>query len=86
MNAEERKAEVEKMLGFTISNKQFRQAYKRARDKLNYIEQREGLHFPEMKNWYLTKLTEECMRSIVVENFTKDLCRRGYKKECQAEA
>lgn len=90
MDQTEIKAEVEKLTGFSISHTQFEEAYRKAQAKLKHIEAREGLCHPKLYNWYLTKLTEEYIRSTALEEYTKDLCRRNnavdVKKGCQAEA
>lgn len=69
------KKEVEELLGFEITDHQFKEALEYAKKKQAYIykqEQREAV----MQPWYLVKLTEEYVRSLALSKFTMDLCRK----------
>lgn len=77
-----RKEEVEKLLKYKITNKQFYEALEYAKRKQEYIYKREQR--PEvLQDWYLVKLTEEYVRSLAFSKFTMDLCSmlRDMEKE-----
>lgn len=76
------KQEVEAILGFEITNEQFREALMYAMQKQAYIYQQEGRPVV-LQHWYLVKLTEEYVRSLAFSKVTMDLCRtlRDMEKE-----
>ena len=69
-----RKAEVEELLEFSITNEQFLEALEHAKRKQTYIFERDE-RTVVLQHWYLVKLTEEYVRSLVLSKFTLDLCR-----------
>lgn len=71
-----KKEEVERELGFSISNSQFQQALEHARRKRERICQRAESR-ETLSHWYLVKLTEECARGIVLSKYTVDAFRAG---------
>ena len=82
MQREVVKNEVEELLGYEITEFQFKEALGYAKRKQEYIyksEQREVV----MQHWYLVKLTEEYVRSLALSNLTMDLCQklRNMEKE-----
>lgn len=76
------KKEVEELLGYSISDRQFEEALRCAERKQKYIYEREKRSVV-LQHWYLVKLTEECVRSLAFSKFTVDLCRelRNMEKE-----
>lgn len=68
------KEEVEELLGFTITDEAFEKALGYARKKQAYIYSREQ-RTVVLQNWYLTKLTEEYVRNLALQEFTMGLCR-----------
>lgn len=68
-----RKKEVEELLGAEITEKQFNEALRYARQKQSYIFQREK-RLEVMKRWYLIKLTAEYVGNLAFSRFTMDLC------------
>lgn len=82
-----KRPEVEELLGFGITDKQFREALECARRKQEYIYQRERRPVV-LQHWYLVKLTEEYVRSFAFSKFTMDLCRtlRDMEKEHSANS
>lgn len=76
------KKEVEELLGYNISDSQFKEALRCAERKQKYIYEREKRSVV-LQHWYLVKLTEEYVRSIAFSKFTVDLCRelRNMEKE-----
>lgn len=69
------KKEVEELLGFEISDHQFKEALEYAKKKQAYIYEQEPRE-SVMKHWYLVKLTEEYVRNLAFSQFTMDLCRK----------
>lgn len=69
------KKEVEELLGFEISDHQFKEALEYAQKKQAYIYEQEPRE-AVMQHWYLVKLTEEYVRSLALSKFTMDLCRK----------
>ena len=80
-----KRQEVEELLGFAITDEQFREALGCARRKQEYIYQLERRPVV-LEHWYLVKLTEEYVRSLAFSKFTMDLCRtlRDMEKEHSA--
>lgn len=75
-----KKEEVEKILGFVITDEQFNEALEYAKSKQKYIYKldcREVI----MQHWYLVKLTEEYVRNLAFSKITMDLCRTLYDME-----
>lgn len=68
------KEEVEKLLGFGITDDQLEEAAGYAKRKQEYIFNRDR-RAVVMQHWYLVKLTEEYVRSLAFQNYTMDLCR-----------
>lgn len=66
--------EVEELLGYEITEEQFKEALKYAVKKRHYIYSRERRPVV-LQRWYLAKLTEEYVRSLAFSKFTMDLCR-----------
>ena len=77
-----KKEEVEELLGFKITDRQFEDALQNAERKQAYIYDREKRPVV-LQHWYLVKLTEEYVRSLAFSKFTVDLCRalRDMEKE-----
>lgn len=69
-----KKAEVEEMLGGTITDRLFDQALRYAKQKQEYIYKNEKREVV-LERWYLVKLTEEYARNLVFSKFTMDLCQ-----------
>lgn len=69
------KKEVEELLKYKITDKQFHEALEYAKKKQAYIYEQEPREVV-MQHWYLVKLTEEYVRSLVLSKFTMDLCRK----------
>lgn len=80
-----KRQEVEELLGFAITDEQFREALDCARRKQEYIYQRER-RLVVLQHWYLVRLVEEYVRSLAFSKFTMDLCRtlRDMEKEHSA--
>lgn len=80
-----KRQEVEELLGFAITDEQFREALECARCKQEYIYQLEQSPVV-LQHWYLVKLTEEYARSLAFSKFTMDLCGalRDMEKEHSA--
>ena len=76
------KSEVEKLLGYQITDSQLEEALVYAKRKQEYLYRREQ-RAVVMQHWYLVKLTEEYVRSLAFSRFTMDLCRtlRDMEKE-----
>ena len=68
-----KKREVEELLGCMIPEEQFNEALGYASKKQEYIYNRD-CRAVVLQHWYLVKLTEEYVRSLVLSNFTMDLC------------
>lgn len=71
------KVEVEELLGRRITDEQFIEAFKYAKDKQDYIYKQEH-RAVVMQHWYLVKLTEEYVKNLEFSKLTMDLC-----KECE---
>ena len=87
MQKDVRKEEVQELLGFNITDKQFEEALACALRKQWFIYSREAR--PEiLKHWYLVRLTEEYVRSLAFSRYTLDLCRviHNMEKEHPADA
>lgn len=69
-----KKSEVEELLGYGITDQQFKEALELAKHKQSYIYQREQRPVV-LQHWYLVKLAEECVSSLAFSKFTADLCR-----------
>ena len=67
------KSEVEKLLGYQITDSQLEEALVYAKRKQEYLYRREQ-RAVVMQHWYLVKLTEEYVRSLAFSKFTMDLC------------
>lgn len=68
-----RKEEVEKLLGYTITDGLFQEALRLASGKQAYIFEQYGSPVA-LQHWYLVKLTEEYVRSLALSKYTMDLC------------
>ena len=75
-----KKAEVEKLLGGTITDSLFDQALRYAKQKQEYIYKNEKREVV-LEHWYLVKLTEEYARNLVFSKFTMDWCQELYNME-----
>lgn len=67
------KKEVEELLGYEITDKQFEDGLAYAKKKQAFSYEREKKEVI-MQHWYLVKLTEECVRALTFSKFTMDLC------------
>lgn len=67
------KREVEELLKYKITDKQFEEALWYAKRKQEYIYNQEH-RLVVLQHWYLVKLTEEYVRSLAFSKFTMDLC------------
>ena len=87
MREEVRKAEVQEILGFSITDEQFEEALACAHRKQQYIYDCEA-RAATLQHGYLVKLTEECVRSLAFSHYTLDLCRiiHNMEKEHPADA
>ena len=72
---EKMKMEVEEVLGRKITDEQFIEAFKYAKDKQEYIYKQER-RAAVMQRWYLVKLIEEYVRSLEFSKLTMDLCKK----------
>lgn len=77
---EVKKAEVEELLGTSITDNMFDEALVYARRKQEYIYQRDGREVV-LEHWYLVKLTEEYVRNLAFSHFTMGLCMELYNME-----
>ena len=80
MSKNVKKKEVEELLGYEITEKQFDKALEYAKRKQEYIYGQEH-RAVVLQHWYLVKLTEEYVRSLALSKFTMDLCRTLYDME-----
>ncbi len=80
---EKMKMEVEQLLGCHITDEQYIEAFKYAKDKQDYIYKQEK-RATVMQHWYLVKLIEEYVQSLEFSRLTMDLCKKrdDMKKEC----
>ena len=69
------KMEVEQLLGCYITDEQYIEAFKYAKDKQEYIYKQER-RAAVMQRWYLVKLIEEYVRSLAFSKLTMDLCKK----------
>ena len=69
------KMEVEQLLGCHITDEQYIEAFKYAKDKQDYIYKQEK-RATVMQRWYLVKLTEEYVQSLEFSRLTMDLCKK----------
>lgn len=74
------KAEVEKLLGTSITDNMFDEALSYAKRKQEHIYQHDGREVV-LQHWYLVKLTEECVRNLAFSQFTMDLCLELHNAE-----
>ena len=72
---EKMKMEVEQLLGCYITDEQYIEAFKYAKDKQEYIYKQER-RAAVMQRWYLVKLIEEYVRSLAFSKLTMDLCKK----------
>lgn len=72
---EKMKMEVEEVLGRKITDEQFIEAFKYAKDKQDYIYKQEK-RAVVMQRWYLVKLIEEYVQSLAFSKLTMDLCKK----------
>ena len=72
---EKMKMEVEQLLGCHITDEQYIEAFKYAKDKQDYIYKQEK-RATVMQRWYLVKLTEEYVQSLEFSRLTMDLCKK----------
>ncbi len=72
---EKMKMEVEQLLGCHITDEQYIEAFKYAKDKQEYIYKQER-RAAVMQRWYLVKLIEEYVRSLEFSRLTMDLCKK----------
>ena len=84
---EKMKMEVEQLLGCHITDEQFIEAFKYAKDKQEYIYKQER-RTAVMQRWYLVKLIEEYVRGFAFSRLTMDLCKKcdGMKKSALHKA
>jgi len=84
---EKMKMEVEQLLGCPITDEQYIEAFKYAKDKQDYIRKQEH-RATVMQRWYLVKLIEEYVRSLEFSKLTIDLCKKcdGMKKSALHKA
>lgn len=77
------KQEVEEQMGAKISDEQFEEALRYAKQKQEFIYKREKRPVV-LQHWYLVILTEEYVKNLAFSRFTMDLCatRRNMEKEC----
>lgn len=68
------KREVEELLKYKITDKQFETALQYAKRKQAYIYRQEKRQVV-LQHWYLVKLTEEYVRNLAFSQFTMALCR-----------
>lgn len=68
-----KREEVEELLGYRITDEQFKVALEYAQRKREYICRR-GHWAVALQHWYLVKLTEEYVRRLAFSKFTMDLC------------
>ena len=80
-----KRKEVEELLGYEITEKQFDKALEYAKRMQDYIYRQEH-RAVVLQHWYLVKLTEEYVRSLALSKFTMDLCSalRDMEKEHSA--
>ena len=72
---EKMKMEVEQLLGCHITDEQYIEAFKYAKDKQEYIYKQER-RAAVVQRWYLVKLIEEYVRSLAFSKLTMDLCQK----------
>ncbi len=69
-----KRSEVEKLLGYGITDQQFIEALELAKHKQKHIYQRDQRPVV-LQHWYLVKLTEEYVSSLALSKLTMGLCR-----------
>jgi len=69
-----KKEEVEELLKYEITDKEFKEALQFAKHMQEYIYQQEKRPVV-LQKWYLVKLTEEYVRSLNFSKYTMDLCK-----------
>lgn len=74
------KDDVEKLLGYKISDRLYKEALTHAKRKQAFLLKRYESKAPA-EPWYLAKLTKECIHSILLCKETVDLCRFVYNIE-----
>lgn len=72
---EKMKMEVEELLGRRITDEQYIEAFKYAKDKQECIYKQEH-RVAVMQRWYLVKLIEEYVQSLEFSRLTMDLCKK----------
>ncbi len=75
-----RKEEIERRLGFGITDSRFEKAVEYALRKQIRIGEREG-RIQVLHRWYLTELIMEYVRNAAFSELTMDLCRIVYNME-----
>lgn len=68
-----KKSEVEVLLGFEVTEKQYIEALELAKIKQQYIY-KNSKRKVVLQSWYLAKLTEEYVRTLSLSKSTMDLC------------
>lgn len=78
-----RKEEIERRLGFGITDSRFEKAVEYALRKQIRIGEREG-RIQVLRRWYLIELIVEYVRNAAFSELTMDFCRIVYnmKNEC----
>lgn len=69
-----RKEEIERRLGFGITDSRFEKAVEYALRKQIRIGEREG-HIQVLRRWYFIELVVEYVRNAALSELTMDLCR-----------
>lgn len=67
------KSDVETLLGFVITEMQYKEALELAKKKQQYIYKNTNRKVV-LQSWYLAKLTEEYVRTLSLSKLTTDLC------------
>lgn len=75
-----KKNEVEELLRYKITDKQFEEALEYAVKKQAYIYKKER-RAVVLQPWYLTQLTMEYVKSLAFSKLTMDLCRTLWDME-----
>lgn len=76
------KAGLETMLGSSITDTMFKEALGCARQKQEYIYQREKRE-EVLQDWYLLELMKEHIKSIALSKFTLELCGEACKTKTE---
>lgn len=75
-----KREEVESLLGYRITDKEFNEALKYATRKQAYIYEREQRPIV-LQHWYLVKLTEEYVSSLAFSRFTMEVYENLHNME-----